>query len=141
MQSNSVFIVLAATILCLSYAHGAESYQCSYGELQRRVEIFTEPGVSVPCEVHYYKDTEAPGEPRVLWRATSDASYCEQKTAEFIEKLTGWGWNCGQKDAAPSNAEPATEAAPIATPETDPEPAQTPDEPPFIEDLETSDEE
>ena len=51
-----------------------DKYQCSYGELQRRVEIYTEPGQSVPCEVHYFKDTEAPGGSEVLWSATNDAT-------------------------------------------------------------------
>jgi len=53
-----------------------------------------EPGVAVPCEVHYYKDTEVPGEGQVLWRASNDAGYCEAKAAEFFEKLRGMGWTC-----------------------------------------------
>lgn len=79
-------------------AQGAQSYQCTFGDLQRRVQIYTDPGVSVPCEVHYYKDTEAPGEKQVLWSATSDASYCEAKTSEFIATLEGWGWSCSAGD-------------------------------------------
>lgn len=141
MYSKTVVIILAVTAPYLSFAQGSESYQCTYGELQRRVEIYTEPGVSVPCEVHYYKDTEAPGEPRVLWRAASDASYCQQKTAEFIDKLASWGWSCGQNKNAPADAEPAPEAAPISTPEDDPIPAEIADELPFLEDTESGDEE
>jgi hypothetical protein len=47
--------------------------------------------------VHYYKDTEAPGERQVLWQAQNDAAYCASKTQEFIAKLTDMGWDCGQR--------------------------------------------
>jgi len=88
------------------------SYECSFGSLQRRVEILTEPGVSVPCEVHYYKDEETPGDRQVLWSASSELGYCERRTEEFIAKLEGWGWTCAKDDeAAPAaNAEPAAPA-------------------------------
>jgi hypothetical protein len=46
--------------------------------------------------VHYYKDTEMPGEQQVLWTAENDASYCESKAMELVTKLEGWGWDCGQ---------------------------------------------
>ena len=107
-------ITLLAVIPCLALGQGQSSYQCSFGELQRRVEILTEPGVSVPCEVHYYKDTEAPGEKQVLWSAGSQKGYCEAKTEEFIAKLEGFGWDCGQgSDAMPaSEPEPEAEAMP-----------------------------
>ena len=104
-------IALAAPALVVAQDSG--KYQCTYRHLVRRVEIFTEPGVSVPCEVHYYKDTEAPGETQVLWSAESDGSYCESQAQAFIAKLEGWGWECG------SGAEPAP--APEAMPEVEPE--------------------
>ena len=66
----------------------------------------------MPCEVHYYKDTEAPGEKEVLWSAGSQEGYCESKTAEFIAKLEGWGWDCGQGSEAMPAVEPEAEAAP-----------------------------
>ncbi len=105
-------VMLLAVVPCLAVAQGQTSYQCSFGELQRRVEILTEPGVSVPCEVHYYKDTEAPGEKQVLWSAGTQAGYCESKTEELIAKLEGRGWDCGQNVAAMPAAEPETEAMP-----------------------------
>jgi len=98
MNGKYVAAILAATLPTLALGQGTDSYECSYGELQRRVEILHETGVDVPCEVHYHKDTEAPGEPQVLWRATSEAGYCEKKTEEFIAKLRDWGWNCGTAD-------------------------------------------
>lgn len=77
------------------FAQDQASYQCTMGELTRRVEIMHETGVTVPCEVHYYKDTEAPGDNQVLWRAMSEEGYCEAKATEFIAKLSSMGWNCG----------------------------------------------
>lgn len=95
MSNKIAIVVLAIAMPCISFGQDAGSYQCSFGELKRRVEILTEPGVSVPCEVHYYKDTEAPGDRQVLWSASSEAGYCEKKTEEFIAKLESWGWDCG----------------------------------------------
>ena len=119
-QAIAILITFAPGVLL---AQGV-SYQCTFGDLQRRVEIFTEPGVSVPCEVHYYKDTEAPGERQVLWSASNQEGYCEQKTEEFVAKLEGWGWDCDRGEAATESApvmemapEPAVDPAPEAAPE------------------------
>lgn len=117
MNSKRLAVLLAAVLPCIAYAQGATPYQCSYGDLKRRVEILTEPGVTVPCEVHYYKDTEAPGERQVLWSASSEAGYCERKTEEFVAELRNWGWDCGQGEGAAPAAEPQ--------PESEPEPAAT----------------
>jgi len=111
MNSKSAFALLALVLPCAAPGQDTTSYQCSFGELQRRVEILTEPGVSVPCEVHYYKDTEAPGEKQVLWSAGSQEGFCESKTEEFIGKLEGWGWDCGRGDAASAEPEAAEEPA------------------------------
>ena len=107
MKYRYLLMILGITVSGVSLGQSADSYQCTYGDLQRRVEILTEPGVSVPCEVHYYKDTEAPGDRQVLWSAGSEEGYCERKTEEFIAKLEGWGWDCGQGDAAASTEEEA----------------------------------
>jgi len=117
MKNQTIALLLAILMPSLAIAQGTTAYHCTYGELVRRVEIVTEPGVSVPCEVHYHKDTEAPGERQVLWSASQDAAYCEQKASEFIGKLLGWGWTCGQADAAP--AEPETPAEPDVMPASD----------------------
>jgi len=111
MNSKYLIALLAAAVPCLTLAEGAGTYQCSYGDLQRRIEILTEPGVTVPCEVHYYKDTEAPGEQQVLWSAGSQEGYCESKAEEFVAKLEGWGWNCGQGEEPVPAAEPEAEPA------------------------------
>ncbi len=123
MSDKFLAVLLAAMLPSLSFGQGAQSYQCSYGDLQRRVEILYETGVTVPCEVHYYKDTEAPGERQVLWRALNETGYCERKTEEFIAKLRETGWKCGQASDAGQAAEP--EQADDS--EQDAEPAQDDD--------------
>jgi len=98
-------------------AQGAET-ACTYGDMVRRVVVMSEPGVAVPCEVHYFKDTEAPGEDQVLWSASSQAGYCEEKAAGLVAKLEGWGWDCGAAapPAAAETPEPAEDE--VAPPDT-----------------------
>lgn len=121
-MSNKTLIALAALVIpVLSLAQADGKYQCTFGELVRRVEILTEPGVSVPCEVHYYKDTEAPGETQVLWSAQSQAGYCQSQTEAFISRLEGWGWNCGQGESMPADDE-----APVSESEAMPSSAPMP---------------
>ena len=106
MKKISLVVLTAAILPFASLAQEQSNYQCSHGDLQRRVEIVYETGVTVPCEVHYYKDTEAPGERQVLWRALKQEGYCEEKTQEFIRQLASWGWTCGQAAAAEEAAAP-----------------------------------
>lgn len=110
MKGKHVAAILVIAIPGLALAQDAGKYQCTYGDLVRRVEIYTEPGVTVPCEVHYFKDTEAPGASEVLWRAQAEAGYCDAKAAELVAKLEGWGWSCNAPAAAaPADAPPAAD--------------------------------
>lgn len=124
MKRISLAILAAAALPGLSAAQDASNYQCSHGDLQRRVEIIYETGVTVPCEVHYYKDTEAPGERQVLWRALNEEGYCEAKTQEFVTKLGSWGWTCtaaGVAEEAQQSEEEADDTeslAPVEDPES-----------------------
>lgn len=127
MNKRLAIVILALAMPCASFGQDAGSYQCSFGDLKRRVEILTEPGVSVPCEVHYYKDTESPGDRQVLWSASSEAGYCEKKTEEFIAKLEGWGWDCGSGSASGSMTITKVDAAPETEPEVDAETEQADD--------------
>lgn len=103
------------------------STQCTYGDMVRRVVIMSEPGVSVPCEVHYFKDTEAPGEDQVVWSANQQQGYCEEQAAGLVAKLEGWGWDCGA--AAPAAAaEPEAPAEPAEEPEA-PDSPEAPEAP------------
>jgi len=106
MKKISLLVLTAAILPFASLAQDQTNYQCSHGDLKRRVEIVYETGVTVPCEVHYYKDTEAPGERQVLWRALKQEGYCEEKTQEFVRQLASWGWSCGQAAAAEEAAAP-----------------------------------
>ena len=99
MRERTVIALLATMLPAIAAAQDLGKYQCSYGEMVRRVEVAHEPGVEVPCSVHYYKDTEMPGEQQVLWSADSDATYCAQKAKELVVKLEGWGWDCGRDSA------------------------------------------
>lgn len=104
MKSKIVSALIVALFPGLVIAQGTTSYECSFENLQRRLEILTEPGVTVPCEVHYYKDSEAPGQKQVLWTATSEEGYCEAKTMEFVAKLREWGWQCSSTAATQTPA-------------------------------------
>ena len=113
MSERALSVILLCATLVPASTLAADNYRCTNGSLERRVEIFYEPGRAVPCEVHYYKDTEAPGERQVLWRAQNESGYCESKTAAFVEQLESQGWDCGSGAAAPAEpAEPAAEEPP-----------------------------
>jgi hypothetical protein len=109
MRKSNLIPGLLFILPGLTLADGS-STQCTYGDMVRRVVIMTEPGVSVPCEVHYFKDTEAPGEKQVLWSASQQAGYCEEKAAGLVEKLEGMGWNCGSDSSVAEPAEATTDS-------------------------------
>ena len=111
MNRKQLAVALALAAPCIAVAQDAGKYHCTHGDLVRRVEIYTEPGVTVPCEVHYYKDTEAPGESEVLWSAQSQEGYCESQAAEFVGKLEGWGWTCHTPQIEPPPPEAASDDA------------------------------
>lgn len=110
-------LAILLTALCLAASNAAaENYICTLEDLVRRVEIYYEPGREVPCEVHYYKDTEMPGERQVPWRAQNEVGYCESRAGAFIEQLKSQGWDCKVNKVAPAPA-PAEPAEPAATDE------------------------
>ena len=111
----AVALFLTVALPCIAVAQGSGSYECVMGDQIRRVEILSEPGMAVPCEVHYYKDKNAPDEKQVLWSATNQAGYCESKTEVFIIKLEGWGWDCGRSEEAAPIAEPDIDASAEST--------------------------
>lgn len=119
MNSKFWAVLLAAMLPAVSFAQGSPNYLCTHGDLQRRVEVLYETGMTFPCEVHYFKDSEAPGESQVLWRAMNEVGYCERKTEEFIAKLTGLGWACGPTDAAGNAPGPTDDAVQEAEPAQD----------------------
>jgi hypothetical protein len=127
MDKKLSFAILLSALSLPATAIAADNYRCTLGDLVRRVEIYSEPGREVPCEVHYYKDTEMPGERQVPWRAQNEAGYCETRAAAFIEQLKSQGWDCQVSAAgatAPAAATPADEAAPAEAPESAEPPAE-----------------
>lgn len=102
---------LAAVLLLLSSPLLlATEYRCVQSEMVRRVQIVYEPGMAVPCEVHYYKDTEIPATHDVLWTAQHESGYCEARTEELIAKLRSYGWNCDETGNVPADDEAAGES-------------------------------
>lgn len=96
-------------------ANAAEKsqYQCRSGDVVRRVIIEVgDLATSLPCEVVYFKDTEAPGVRRVLWNARSDAAFCDAKAAGLVDKLATSGWQCDASGQAASAAQPAAPPQP-----------------------------
>ncbi|MEM7283088.1 MAG: hypothetical protein AAF438_15830 [Pseudomonadota bacterium] len=99
-MNKAVVVSVGLLLPGLLHAQGPQDYRCSLGDIQRRVEILYESAASaVPCEVHYYKDTEAAGERQVLWRAFNESGYCEAKTEAFIAQLEEAGFECLQGNA------------------------------------------
>jgi len=111
MNRKLLCVSLVALIPGMALGQAVTSYQCSFEQLQRRIEILSEPGVAVPCEVHYYKDSELPGEKQVLWTASTEAGYCEARTEEFVARLQSWGWECNAGTVAEAAPEPEPDAA------------------------------
>jgi len=126
-MKKSLLSVVLVTISSLSAAQDSNSFQCRSGELTRRIEVFYEAGVSVPCEVHYYKDTESPGEREVLWRAMNQEGYCESQAAAFVEKLEGMGWSCNAAVADDADTADDTDALAPAEEEIEIPEAETPE--------------
>lgn len=111
-RSLSLLALSGLTLPAL--AQEPASYLCTNGSLERRIVVMYETGTLVPCEVHYFKDSEAPGESEVLWRALNETGYCEARAAEFATQLADWGWQCS---GASTPATPATDDGLEAEPE------------------------
>jgi hypothetical protein len=91
-------LVLAA---CISTSAAAQTgYQCTSGDLVRRVEIVYVGDSAVPCEVQYVKQTEAPGSRETLWNAENESGYCEARAQELVNSLQSLGWSCDQVESA-----------------------------------------
>jgi hypothetical protein len=99
MKLHAALIALL-TIPMIATAQTNTNYRCTMGELIRRVVVDRDTAAPVPCQVAYYKDSEAPGERQVLWSAENDASYCEARATEFVAQLENWGWQCGAPESS-----------------------------------------
>ena len=115
--------------ICATTVQAAEKSvsTCTSGDLVRRVIVEVgNVGTGLPCEVVYWKDTEAPGVRRVLWNARSDAAYCDSQAAGLVDKLANAGWNCSNSGSPlPVNAAPAPAPNPPQQTATAPVPSTT----------------
>jgi len=103
-QINRMFQILLVALLTAPISAYAESWSCSKSNDVREVHIERTSSASVPCNVVYKKQTEGI-EDQVLWSASSDETYCEEKANGFVTKLESWGWVCTEtvSDEAGSN--------------------------------------
>lgn len=86
---------MVMTILPLAAAaQQTANFRCVNGAEIRRVEVAHPTGAPVPCEVRYFKDTEAAGQSATPWRADNEAAYCADRAAELVSRLRGFGWIC-----------------------------------------------
>ncbi len=112
-MKNTKLLVLIGSLFISSQAFAATT-TCTKGKLERRVEVTPiDSATQTPCEVKYFKDAATEG--KVLWSAKNKADYCEEKAAEFVQKLGTDGWNCS---GAQASAAPKTETK-VETPKTD----------------------
>ncbi len=72
-MSARLVVLFTAFALPMTASADGPIYQCGLQDLVRRVEVvYTTPGSEVPCEVHYYKDTEAPAPTETDTAVTED---------------------------------------------------------------------
>ena len=88
---------LIAVLLAMPTGVYAHVWACEHNSLIREVKIeHPATGELAPCSVVYHKVTEG-FESQVLWTASYDGAYCEEKADGLVEKLKGWGWVCTEK--------------------------------------------
>lgn len=116
-RSLLTFAVLMPVLIAPAATAAASETRCVRGDdtVRRIVIEVQDPDRDVPCEVVYWKDTEAPGVRSVLWTAQTDASFCAQKAEELVGTLESAGWSCSAAGAQPRAA--SREAPPEPAPE------------------------
>ena len=70
-------------------------FSCTNHSVTRTIKILYPSGAALPCRVTYDKTQEG-GELQILWQATTEEGYCEEKAETFVNKLQGWGWACSE---------------------------------------------
>lgn len=101
-MKNKKYVLLSFALFPIQALAGSTT--CTKDKLERRVEVTPiDVASKTPCEVRYFK--EAGDEGRVLWSAKNKNDYCETKSAEFIQKLQSFGWNCSGTTAPAASTE------------------------------------
>lgn len=85
--------ILSLALLAAPFSAYADSWSCRHDNDVREIHITQATSAAVPCSVVYKKLTEGV-EDQTLWTANNDASYCETKAREFVDKQISWGWTC-----------------------------------------------
>ena len=93
---NCTGLTIIVALLALPTGAYAESWSCEHNNLIREVIVGRATTEPAPCSVVYNKETEG-AESQVLWTASNDGAYCEEKAKGLVEKLQGWGWECSEK--------------------------------------------
>ena len=116
---NRTFQILAIMLFAAPFNAYASSWSCSHGNDVREVHVERPTSSPVPCNVVYKKQTEGV-EDQILWNATSDDSYCDEKAQGFVAKLESWGWVCTEtiSDDTGMSMETAETAETVETVET-----------------------
>jgi len=92
IPSHTLKLILAG-LLSIPFSLSAESWSCRHDNDVREIHIQYETDAPLPCNVVYKKLTEGV-EDQVLWSASNDPNYCEEKARAFVDKQTAWGWTC-----------------------------------------------
>ena len=115
---NRSLHILVISSFVLPISAYADSWSCRKNNDVREVHIERTTSEHVPCDVVYKKQTEGIAD-QVLWTATNDDSFCEEKAEELVAKLDSWGWVCvetisDKQDADDSIVSPAAPEEPAA---------------------------
>ena len=74
----------------LALAIDSKTTLCTFQNIERKIAVVYTQDSLTPCEVQYTKEADM----QVLWSANAQTGYCEEKAANLVEKLKGWGWQC-----------------------------------------------
>ncbi len=89
---------------------------CQYADQQRKIDLVYPEKTELPCEVQYTKSSGM----EVLWSATAEAGFCENKYQTFVEKQKGWGWRCEELNSKPTELSDESPMDDDATDEAEP---------------------
>ena len=73
---------------------GSKETLCKQDTRVRRVTLSTSNEEGLACKVSYLKESELPGQAKVLWSAKEKPGYCQEQATAFVQKLQSWGWTC-----------------------------------------------
>ena len=99
---NRIINISLCTLIFAPVLVQADSWKCEYDSLIREVIIQRTTSSPVPCQVVYKKPTEGIDD-QVVWSAEFEASYCEEKAADFVAKLQSYGWSCIESTGGDEN--------------------------------------